>query len=480
VKKILFVIFCLVAFLPFCFSVSVEFPSLEPLFTTEKKSKEFTPLQIIEESLRFSGCAENSPAWQSCVEKYNFLQAKVSELAFKNLPEIQKAEKILSVMYENLLVQYKEKQTRLDEMFENGTYNCVSSSLLYMALAKSAGLSVVGVKTPAHAFCSVFVDDERIDVETTNPLGFNPGRTQILEKNGNSTRYAVIPKKNYSNRRDVSEKTFISLVGANLTSFYVEKNDYKNAVPMGATVLLFRNGENQFEISDAKDVFDVPALNFSVLLEKNDFYTESVEWILAVTARYGMDSKILVSLNAALNNAVADFCNRNDFAAARQISEKCQDFVSPDFMVQAQKMIFLSEIQVGLDNFGGNDEAALNFILQQYKNDLAAEKSVRQTLDKWQEFYWVNLVNAQARRKNYQLASQIADEGLKSMPNNQSIRRAKSQAWFNHDAEIHNQMAGFANKRQFDKAMEILLKGLEENPSSTTLQNDKKRLENMK
>lgn len=479
--KKLFSAFLTFLLLPFlCFPASVEFPSLEPLFVSEKTSSEYLPLQIIQDSLRFSGCAENSSVWQSCVEKYNFLQAKLAEDEFRNLPEIQKAEKILSIMYENLLVQYQEKQTRLDVMFQNGTYNCVSSSLLYMALAKSAGLSVVGVKTPAHAFCSVFVDGEKIDVETTNPLGFNPGRTQILEKSGNSMRYAVIPKKNYSNRRDVSEKTFISLVGANLTSFYVEKNDYKNAVPMGATVLLFRNGENDFEVSDAKDVFDVPALNFSVILEKNGLYAESVEWILAVAARYGMDSKIQASLNAALNNAVADFCNRNDFAAARQVFEVCRNFVSPDFMFQAQKMIFLSEVQAGLDKFSGNDESALDFVLQQYKNELVAEKSVRQTLDKWQEFYWVNLINAQTKQKNYQLASQIADNGLKSMPNNQSIKKAKSQAWFNHDAEIHNQMAKFANNRQFDKAMEILQKGLEENPTSTTLQNDKKRLEKMR
>lgn len=276
--KKLFSAFLIFLFLPLlCIAASVDFPSIEPLFISEKLSSEYSPLQIIEDSLRFSGCSENSLEWQNCVEKYNSLQSKILDSVFQNLSESEKAQKILSIMYENLLVQYREKQTRLDVMFQNGTYNCVSSSLLYMALAKSAGLSVVGVKTPSHAFCSVFIDGEKIDVETTNPLGFNPGRTQILEKNGNSTRYAVIPKKNYSNRRDVSIKTFISLVGANLTSFYVEKNDYKNAVPMGATVLCFRNGENEFEISDAKEVFDVPALNFSVLLEKQGLYADSVE-----------------------------------------------------------------------------------------------------------------------------------------------------------------------------------------------------------
>ena len=191
----------------------------------------------------------------------------------------------------------------------------------------------------------------------------------------------MIPKKNYSNRRDVSIKTFISLVGANLTSFYVEKNDYKNAVPMGATVLCFRNGENEFEISDAKEVFDVPALNFSVLLEKQGLYADSVEWLLKIIGRYGIDSKIQISLNAAANNAIADFSNKGDFASADQILENCNDFISADFRVQAQKMIFLSRTQAELDKFR-NDEEALDFILQQYKNKIAAEKSVRQTLDK--------------------------------------------------------------------------------------------------
>ena len=478
--KKLFSAFLIFLFLPLlCIAASVDFPSIEPLFISEKLSSEYSPLQIIEDSLRFSGCSENSLEWQNCVEKYNSLQSKILDSVFQNLSESEKAQKILSIMYENLLVQYRVKQTRLDVMFQNGTYNCVSSSLLYMALAKSAGLSVVGVKTPSHAFCSVFIDGEKIDVETTNPLGFNPGRTQILEKNGNSTRYAVIPKKNYSNRRDVSIKTFISLVGANLTSFYVEKNDYKNAVPMGATVLCFRNGENEFEISDAKEVFDVPALNFSVLLEKQGLYADSVEWLLKIIGRYGTDSKIQISLDAAANNAIADFSNKGDFASADQILENCNDFISADFRIQAQKMIFLSRTQAELDKFR-NDEEALDFILQQYKNKIAAEKSVRQTLDKWQEFYWVNLVNTQTNQKNYQQASKIADDGLKSMPNNQNIKRAKSQAWLNHDAEIHNKMAVFANNRQYDKAMEILEQGLAENPSSITLQNDKKRLERMR
>ena len=84
-------------------------------------------------------------------------------------------------MYEKVIVAYKERQTRLNVMFADGSYNCVSSSLLYLALAKACGLDVRGQVTPNHAFCTLYVTDgsgggkTKIDVETTNPYGFNPG-----------------------------------------------------------------------------------------------------------------------------------------------------------------------------------------------------------------------------------------------------------------------------------------------------------------
>ncbi len=151
---------------------NLSFPSLEPLFIEEKTSAELSPLEIIQDGLRFSECAENSEEWNSCVQKFLSLEHKILA-AVKNLSASEAAEKILFALYEDLLVQYCDQQTKINVAFTNGTYNCVSSSVIYYALAKSAGIDVAGVKTPTHAFCSLRADGKRIDVETTNPYGFN-------------------------------------------------------------------------------------------------------------------------------------------------------------------------------------------------------------------------------------------------------------------------------------------------------------------
>ena len=453
---------------------NLSFPSLEPLFIEEKTSAELSPLEIIQDGLRFSECAENSEEWNSCVQKFLSLEHKILA-AVKNLSASEAAEKILFALYEDLLVQYCDQQTKINVAFTNGTYNCVSSSVIYYALAKSAGIDVAGVKTPTHAFCSLRADGKRIDVETTNPYGFNPGQTRVLEKTENSERYAVIPKKNYANRFDVSAKTLVSLVGANMVSFYVSQRNYEKSVPMAAAVMAFRTGEKEREILDAREVFDVPALNFSVELERSGDFRSSILWLEKITSRYGADSKTQNALNAAFHNAAVDFLDKKDFDSAWEIYETHKNSVSEKVSLETQKMIFLSEVQENLDSFSNSD--ALDYVRSQYSSALATEKSVKSALDKWQEYYWLSLVNEKSAQKNYLEAAALADEGLKAMPGNSNISRAKNIALRNHDVEFHNSAAAYVNSRQYEKAMEILEKGLSENPASRMLQNDKIRLE---
>lgn len=480
-KKILstFSIFLILTFLLFSQSKSLNstnfnFPSLEPLFIEEKQSAELSSQEIIENALKFSECAENSPEWKNCLEKYSDLEKKVLT-SLENQSQSQIAEKILSVMYENLLVQYREQQTKLNVMFQNGTYNCVSSALLYFALAKSVGLSVVGVKTPNHAFCSVFIDGQKIDVETTNPYGFNPGQKRILEKTENSTKYAVIPKKYYSNRKDISVKTFISLVGSNLTSYYVEKNDYENAIPLAATVMIFRTGENESEFLEGREIFDVPSLNYSATLENKNLHIESISWLEKVISRYGINQKTQNALDASVNNAVANFCTQNDFLAAEQIFENHKNQISPNFQKELSQTIFLSKTQSNLDSL--SDEEAIKYLQEQYKNSLSAEKSVKSFLDNWQEYYYLKLIQEKSNKKEYLEAAKIVDEALNFLPNSRNLKNAKTQVWYNHDIEFHNLIATCVNNHQYEEALQLVEKGLSENPTSKTLQNDKRRLE---
>lgn len=53
---------------------------------------------------------------------------------------------------------------------ENGRYNCLTATLLYMSLCRRFELVITGISTPSHVFCRL--ETEAFDVETTAPRWF--------------------------------------------------------------------------------------------------------------------------------------------------------------------------------------------------------------------------------------------------------------------------------------------------------------------
>ena len=107
------------------------------------------------------------------------LKKKAHELIVNGVQEI-KATKPQTVeglsravhnyLYRKVFTKYDDDQTRIDEVFLSGNFNCMSSSALYMILAKAVGLKVNGVLTEDHAYILAYNNDGSIAVhiETTN------------------------------------------------------------------------------------------------------------------------------------------------------------------------------------------------------------------------------------------------------------------------------------------------------------------------
>jgi hypothetical protein len=70
------------------------------------------------------------------------------------------------------LGRYRAAQSQLSVVLQDGTYNCISSALLYMVVARAVGLQALGVKLPHHAYIELRLPDgRRLDVETTAVRG---------------------------------------------------------------------------------------------------------------------------------------------------------------------------------------------------------------------------------------------------------------------------------------------------------------------
>ncbi|WP_196140026.1 transglutaminase family protein [Aliikangiella sp. G2MR2-5] len=68
---------------------------------------------------------------------------------------------------------YYFDQSKLSDIFYTKRFNCISSSLLYIVLARKLNLDVQGVLLPSHAFVQLNLEDgSYVDVETTSINGF--------------------------------------------------------------------------------------------------------------------------------------------------------------------------------------------------------------------------------------------------------------------------------------------------------------------
>lgn len=68
---------------------------------------------------------------------------------------------------------YDWGQSRLTGIFADGKYNCVSSTLLFLVLAREFGMDAKGVVLPSHVFAQLTLPDGSVvEIETTSPDGY--------------------------------------------------------------------------------------------------------------------------------------------------------------------------------------------------------------------------------------------------------------------------------------------------------------------
>ena len=491
VHKRLFAIVLSICFLT-AFTASGEaagakenFPSLEPSFTFRKQTEGevLSGLDMMECALEFSECRRGSADWNSSMDKFKNLLSLVNEESVLSLEEEKRAEAILSLMYSNLLVQYEEKQTRLDPLFKNGRYNCVSSSIIYAALSREAGLKVFAQVTPVHCFCSVYINGKKIDVETTNPLGFNPGVKRNLESSDKGYRYAIVPKANYRNRHEVTDRMLLSLVARNLCSTYIDKKDYKSAVPLAAARKDFLKDDIEIydgRENDGRKDFDLVCTNYAVSLQRKSLYEEALLWLDSVIARYGMTDEIKKFYDTAIFNATLMYCKNNDFEAARSCYRDRAQYLSGKRISDIEKNILTMETDYQLSLIEDYTEKIDYLNKRRSREDVKSNAEVLKRVDQLQENVWITMINVLTKSGNHLDAADAAALALQFLPNSKTLGNVYNQCMNNYASTVHNSFAKMANAGKYEEAEIVLNEGLKNYPDSKVLLNDVKKLESLR
>jgi len=261
----------------------VPFTELTPLPLSQQLStmREPIPVEtILDASLGFSGASDAAAA--SAKDRISSLLVKFRGEVADLSDQAVLAERALAFLHKNLFASYSVQQTRVDTALETGVYNCVSSAVLYMILARSVGLSVGGVRTSDHAFCSVLVNGQQIDVETTNPFGYNPGaKKDFTDSFGKLTGYTYVPPGSYRDRRAIGEKELLSLILYNRVSEYMDGRAFRDALQPAVSAFALMGSD------DTRQVMTISFSNYITWLGTRQEFSMAVQFMDVVKASFG-------------------------------------------------------------------------------------------------------------------------------------------------------------------------------------------------
>jgi hypothetical protein len=391
----------------------------------------------------------------------------------------ERGEFILTYIHDKLLTSYAERQTRLDGIFSSGRYNCVSSAVLYLILAASQGLEAWGVSARDHAFVTLRAGEETIDVETTNPYGFDPGsRREFHDGFGRLTGFAYVPARNYRNRADISPLELISLIFTNRIFDLESRGRYGEAVPLALNraVLLSRRSDpvsSPFFGDPNKELLD-RLLNYGITLVKAGKEEDALRWAALAGERYPHE-RWEEFVYGALNNLLVKHIRSRRFAEGRSFLNTYDAALSRDNAVRLNAILTDAELVHRSSQIRTLQDAELSLrainTAQNTRLLTAARAAEIRT------FVFIKEGELLAAERGWHEALTFMENAVDQYGRNPQMDNAVRTFRSNRVGEIHNRFADLYNGQKYDDARQVVRDGLAELPGNRQLQTDLSRVE---
>jgi len=396
----------------------------------------------------------------------------------------ERGEYVLTFLHKRFLKAYSEHQTRVDEIFVSGRYNCVSSAVLYMVLGLSVGLDVEGVMTKDHAFATVNTGTERIDVETTNPYGFDPGnRKEFQDAFGKATGFAYVPARNYRDRAVISKAELVSLILSNRISVFERANRFAEAVPLAINraVLLAeehgaaQNSADQNTSQHKTEFFEDPQrdmmnrlFNLGANLIKTGKEDDALAWAEYAGGRFPDSERWQEFIKAAANNKLVKLIRAKKTADARAALTAVKPKLSAEDYHELDMVVLEAEAadKVNFIRNPGDAEAALAFLAEVWERLHPAHRDEMRTVAILGE------VERLGKTRDWNGAIRWLNNAIEKYGSNAKMEAAMRTLRQNRVSEIHNQFAALFNKKDYEGAKAFIEQSLRELPGERQLLQD--------
>ena len=471
---------CLVLILFFTFSiscfaqqtaekaVSVSFVP-DPDAIKLNKTESLSDIDFIYYAFRFSGL--NKENAELFVKKYETLLENLSlfieENNEKSADPYKKGELLLLFLHQNLLKKYVEMETRIDELFNKGVFNCVSSGIIYFALATHHNLDVRAIRTKDHAFCAIIIDGKIVDVETTNKFGFDPGDKKEFVNSFGNTGFVYTPPSNYRDRNEVSDKELLALVLQNRIGELQRKGNFIDTVSLAidrnaalGTNLSFKDMINEFK-------------NYSVQISNKGDYKNAIIFLANANSVYS-DPGLPDTASKLFHNQIVRYLDKNqtNFANDFYAYFKSDPIITSEMRQEVLLLIKQKELQLFIQN--NKFEQCHAKIFEYYDQKLINNTDKTTYL----VFIYSKEINRLSNSNDWANAIKAAQQAIKDTEKDSRMVKLEENIKYNIGVTYHNKFAYFYNKGDKNNAASALEEGLKLVPDSKVLLSDQEKLKN--
>ena len=405
-----------------------------------------------------------NPDWTSAKAEFEPVLEKFSVKA-ASMDMQARAEAVLEFMHEEFLTAYQLKQSRLDVLFANGRYNCLSSAVLYAIIGTAVGLEVTGVNTIDHAFCTVHIGDEDFDVETTNPYGFNPGKkTDFHDAFGKVTGFSYVPPGNYRDRNEIDLRRLFALLLQNRIADAESANRFGEAVGLAVDrwTLLGRGTGPAYE-----DVI-VRLLNYGTMLSRAGREEDALDWIDRSVNSFGEHPKWADFTDGVVNNLLVKLIRKGRLEEARLKYESLKPRLSDETAESLDLLISDTELIAALDaaRAGADESLFFNEVDRIRKAGVVSEKRIKEVEINW-SLYSISLI---AENEGWAAAYNAAEKAIAEIGNDPQLENARRIYLSNQKAELYNAAADAYNSRKYNEAMNLINEAIVKFPDEAVFQ----------
>lgn len=348
------------------------------------------------------------------------------------------AESLNMLLHKFFFKKYKADADAFSEAVNSGYYNCVSSSILYMLLLYHFGMEAVPVQTTEHVFISVcFSDGAKIDVETTNAYGFDPGKKkEVLDELGKVTGFSYVKQKIYKNRFNISLKSLLVLPVHNRSAYYTKVGKHKEALRLAWFLKHCRNderGDSEFHVCYYNLLADLSSKrDFNTELQLLYYYLENID---------AENARIRKMRFQALAEMLLACKSQQDFDYMQVLLDKERNFCSADEkndFNSLENALYVSKAQFYYRN--NNIEEAYKVISE------TADKKNKAIL----QCNTFAVINQNAlNTKDFDTAHKLLLRGRIFFPDSQDFQKAIMTFW-------NNYLVYFSQKGDFTGAIALL------------------------